>query len=99
MDYGLRVGSFGPVPQHVELADQGAAGGKQRDDQGRGGGALLGGREGNVSRARGGDVDLEDDVAAAVLDLQAAAGGRGGIAPGNAADAVLHARSTGGVGN
>src|SRR5262249_57680604 len=93
----LGIRSFGPVVQDVELADNGAAGGEEGDNQGRGGRALLGRRERDVARAGGGDVDLEDDVARSVFDLEAAAGGSGGEAPGDAAEAMLDAPGAGGL--
>src|SRR5262249_10981324 len=93
----LGIRSFGPVVQDVELADNGAAGGEEGDNQGRGGRAFLGRRERDVARAGGGDVDLEDDVARSVFDLEAAAGGSGGVAPGDAAEAMLDAGGAGGV--
>src|SRR5207302_8575937 len=51
------------------------------------------------TRSCDGDTDLKDDVAAAVHDLQTAPRRCGRVAPGDAADAMLHAGPAGGVGD
>src|SRR3990167_2612602 len=81
-----------PVVEHRDLAGDAGPGGGERDDHGRAHRALLRRAEQSLPWAPGGNELREDRVAGAVLDGdRIVEAGPSAVAPGDAADDVLHA--------